>query len=325
MDFDTTLCEVSRVAAESVPGRAEDDLRQILEMLVEWFPFVGCSVASYDSVERRHSTVVSSGYPPNVLEHLDGWFVMHDEAFSFMATVDPTPRRWRDFPFDYRGSYSIQEVFGPTGYKDGTTMRLHTRDGRYTGCVHVNTDSSTAFTAVDVARLHRFQGVLGAVVDRQRTINALAASMTPVHGGTALVRPDGSVTELPGAVPGDALSRNPGLAAAILRSDLSQLDHGHGRWRDESGQWHTVVVRKVREGLLVREWVEPLPHALTSAELYVLDGLTRGLSNSEIARSIGCSNRTIAKHLEHIFPKIGCRSRTHAAVLAVSEGMRIVR
>ncbi|MBY6365222.1 helix-turn-helix transcriptional regulator [Rhodococcoides corynebacterioides] len=302
----------------------ENDLHQILDLMTDWVPFVACSVASYDPVARRHTTVASRGYPDAVLEHLDGWFVTRDEAFSFMARIDPTPRRWRDFPFDYRGSFSIREVFAPHGYRDGTTMLLHTRDGRYTGCLHVNIDSVDAFTADDAEHLHRLQGIIGALVDRRRAVAVLASTMSPTTGGAALVRSDGSVTAVSGTEPSRALTPGSGLVSVLLRGGLRGFDRSV-RWRDDDGCWHTVSTRPVAEGLLVREAPEPLPFLLTSAELHVLDGVSRGLSNGEIASSIGCSARAVGKHLEHVFPKIGVRSRAHAAVLAASEGLTVVR
>jgi DNA-binding NarL/FixJ family response regulator len=55
---------------------------------------------------------------------------------------------------------------------------------------------------------------------------------------------------------------------------------------------------------------------LTSAERSVLTGLTRGLSNHDIARLIGRSDETVKLHLKSIFRKIGAANRTEAAMIA---------
>ncbi|MDI9933048.1 helix-turn-helix transcriptional regulator [Rhodococcus sp. IEGM 1354] len=324
MDFEHTLSEVSWVAAESIPAHVERDAHQILALINEWIPLAGCSVAAYDPVERRHLTVASDGYPPSVVEYLDTGFVTRDEAFSFMENVDPTPRRWRDFPFDYGRSFSIQEVFGPNGYTDGTTMRLYTRDGRYTGCLHLNADSEVALAGPTVTHLLRLQGVLGALVDKNRAIAGLLATMPTAADGTALVRLDGSIAEVAGTEQGPMLTADSDLVSALLRFSQSGVSK-ISRWRDHRGRWHTVHTQAVPGGLLVRESTEPLPYMLTSAELQVLDGLTRGSTNSAIASSIGCSARTIGKHLEHIFIKIGCGTRSHAAVIAASQGLTVLQ
>ncbi|MBI4816668.1 MAG: helix-turn-helix transcriptional regulator [Deltaproteobacteria bacterium] len=55
--------------------------------------------------------------------------------------------------------------------------------------------------------------------------------------------------------------------------------------------------------------------SLTSAELDVLDRLIEGLSNAEIARKRGVSNRTIANQLASIYKKLGVGSRSEVAAL----------
>jgi DNA-binding CsgD family transcriptional regulator len=51
---------------------------------------------------------------------------------------------------------------------------------------------------------------------------------------------------------------------------------------------------------------------LTARELEVLQLAARGRTNQAIARTVGVSPRTIAKHLEHIYRKLGVTSRAAA-------------
>jgi DNA-binding CsgD family transcriptional regulator len=67
------------------------------------------------------------------------------------------------------------------------------------------------------------------------------------------------------------------------------------------------------------------PHArdlralgLTSREIQVLSLLAGGLANAEIARELALSERTVAKHLEHVYAKLGVPNRT-AAVARLRE------
>ncbi len=64
---------------------------------------------------------------------------------------------------------------------------------------------------------------------------------------------------------------------------------------------------------------------LTRREAEVLSWLAQGKTNGEVATILGTRPRTIAKHLEHIFPKIGVETRTAAANLAItaSAGRRL--
>ena len=56
--------------------------------------------------------------------------------------------------------------------------------------------------------------------------------------------------------------------------------------------------------------------ALTSREAEVLVWLARGKPNRDISEILGISPRTVNKHLEHIFEKLGVETRTAAAAMA---------
>ena len=56
---------------------------------------------------------------------------------------------------------------------------------------------------------------------------------------------------------------------------------------------------------------------LTSREAEVLLWLSRGKSNRDIAEILGLSPRTINKHLEQMFEKLGVENRASATALAV--------
>ena len=61
----------------------------------------------------------------------------------------------------------------------------------------------------------------------------------------------------------------------------------------------------------------PGPAELTDRELRVLQLAAQGRTDVAIARAMGVSPRTIAKHLEHIYRKLGVTSRA----AAVSRGV----
>lgn len=63
---------------------------------------------------------------------------------------------------------------------------------------------------------------------------------------------------------------------------------------------------------------EMLSHrfALTEREAQVLYWLTLGKTNTDIGHILGLSGRTVNKHLEQVFQKMGVENRTSAAVLA---------
>jgi DNA-binding CsgD family transcriptional regulator len=52
----------------------------------------------------------------------------------------------------------------------------------------------------------------------------------------------------------------------------------------------------------------------------VLALVARGHGNAEVARMLAVSPRTVQKHLEHVYDRLGVRSRAAAAARAVAAG-----
>jgi DNA-binding NarL/FixJ family response regulator len=61
---------------------------------------------------------------------------------------------------------------------------------------------------------------------------------------------------------------------------------------------------------------------LTTREGEVLSWLSKGKTNRDIAQILGLSPRTVDKHLEQIYAKLGVENRTAAAAIAASAGRR---
>ena len=108
--------------------------------------------------------------------------------------------------------------------------------------------------------------------------------------GIALNRGRGDFTETERAVLG--LLRGP-LMAALLRARNRRLAH--------------LALNTIRPASLA---------TLTDRETQVLELVALGRTNAAIAHALGVSPRTIAKHLEHIYRKLGVASRAAAAALS---------
>jgi DNA-binding CsgD family transcriptional regulator len=59
--------------------------------------------------------------------------------------------------------------------------------------------------------------------------------------------------------------------------------------------------------------------ALTPRETEVLSWVAKGKTNRDVADILGMSPRTVNKHLEHVFEKLGVETRAAAAALASRE------
>lgn len=65
----------------------------------------------------------------------------------------------------------------------------------------------------------------------------------------------------------------------------------------------------------------PLAGKLSQREMEVLEGLTQGKSNKEIARDLDIREPTVKLHVKTLYRKIGASNRTQAAMIAKEEGI----
>jgi DNA-binding NarL/FixJ family response regulator len=152
----------------------------------------------------------------------------------------------------------------------------------------------------------------------------------------ALVGPDASLDRALAAAAGDdeAVLRSAGagpgapawraaddhllLARSLLRLGRGEEARGHA-------ERATVLLRRW-PGWRREEAAELLAAARTGAELTarereVLGCVAAGMSNQQVARSLGISIRTVTVHVSNVLRKTGSASRTEAALWAVRHGL----
>ncbi|WP_421907138.1 response regulator [Mameliella sp.] len=69
------------------------------------------------------------------------------------------------------------------------------------------------------------------------------------------------------------------------------------------------------------ETAHPLTDKLTPREMDVLNGLSGGKSNKEIARDLGLTEPTVKLHMKTLYRKLGVNNRTRAAIAARDAGL----
>ena len=114
-------------------------------------------------------------------------------------------------------------------------------------------------------------------------------------------------------------------ANGFLRKDSSLAELTSCIDRVISGErvFRPSVTRTARSGL---EALQPkfesldLPEPLTKKEAEVLSLMTAGLSNKEIAESLGVTEATIKTHASTIFSKLGVRDRVRAVLKGLEIG-----
>jgi DNA-binding NarL/FixJ family response regulator len=83
----------------------------------------------------------------------------------------------------------------------------------------------------------------------------------------------------------------------------------------DDDQW-LVVLREASDQAMIEAM--SLAFRLTAREAEVLYWVVKGKTNRDIGDILGLSPRTVTKHLEHVFQKLGVETRTAAAGLAIS-------
>jgi DNA-binding NarL/FixJ family response regulator len=85
--------------------------------------------------------------------------------------------------------------------------------------------------------------------------------------------------------------------------------------------WSREELRRVTGALAAPRNGSEQEVSLTKRESEVLKQLAFGLTNKEIAQSLGISYETVKEHVQHILRKIGVSDRTQAAVWAVRRNL----
>ena len=85
--------------------------------------------------------------------------------------------------------------------------------------------------------------------------------------------------------------------------------------------WSKDDLRRVTGALAAPSVVSDNDVQLTKRESEVLKQLALGLTNKEIAQSLGISYETVKEHVQHILQKLSVTDRTQAAVWAVRRNL----
>jgi DNA-binding NarL/FixJ family response regulator len=111
-----------------------------------------------------------------------------------------------------------------------------------------------------------------------------------------------------------------GAAGYLIKEEVPDaiVEAVRGVARGEQGWVSRRVAAQMSNWM--REESQEERMGLTSREVQVLKAVVDGKTNQEIGLELGISEKTVEKHLEGVFTKLGVASRVEAAVHAVREG-----
>jgi DNA-binding response OmpR family regulator/DNA-binding CsgD family transcriptional regulator len=133
------------------------------------------------------------------------------------------------------------------------------------------------------------------------------------NGALGVILPPSVTQWLRACADNPSTSRQAPLTAAFPAAGQHRLHVSYiGQVGLDEQLLRLVAEQNGSDEILLRERL-----ALTSREAEVLLWLSRGKSNRDIAEILGLSPRTINKHLEQMFEKLGVENRASATALAV--------
>ena len=124
------------------------------------------------------------------------------------------------------------------------------------------------------------------------------------------------LVEAGGPGSGDALAET--TTQRLLRRPAADGRHLVARWLGEVGLGESMWLLS-QQAAGEAQPSRLASAALTPRETEVLSWIAKGKTNRDVADILGMSPRTVNKHLEHVFEKLGVETRAAAAALASRE------
>lgn len=305
-----TFAEVGfHVASSGGAQGAMNALREVLPM--EAYEFV-----AFDPATGRHHSLLS-----------DGHVRIHGDAAEEYVKLGPYRKAKaarRPLSMGEPGTERYyRRHLEPYGWRAGLTTPLFLPEGRYTGLLHLTSRDPAAFAGGADTLITALSPTLAHITDLTRCVID-PVGLPPGFRAVAFDRA-GTRREVPGVPASPAATEMAQFAREFIES--RELNR-RGLWLDGGGQWREVRVMRAGvgfqgsiQGAVVAERPCSLPYELTGREVDVLTRVAAGDSNPQIAAALVLSVRTVTTHLEHIFAKLGCDSRTRLTTKALAEGL----
>jgi DNA-binding CsgD family transcriptional regulator len=298
----------------------------VLSVVAEHISTTGSALTLYDPVSERHTVLCSIGFDPAVTTYLISPGFLRDDVGYRVLIEDQSMRAicWREVEGDYQQTVSPVEVFKPSGILGGASVRLTTPDGRYTGDLHIGTTDVSLPDRACMEALRDAARLIATATDISRRLGQLLNDPSAVDEERpgAILSHRGETFGLPGRQMPAVLVEDSSVSARILawRNAGAAVPATFRHYLD--GRWWRLRLVPVAVGTIVEAELDELPHGLTRRGVDILTLLSLGLHNSAIARRLDIAERTSAHHVEMVMARLGVRTRTAAASMAIDEGLR---
>lgn len=284
---------------------------------------VPCDIVTYNDVDtRRGRSVVISDEAQTLVDRFNAvwerYMGQHPVLTHVLRTGDLTARSISEFVPGrvFRRLELYQEVYRPLGVEDHLVAPVHRRHARAVG---IGLNRSRPFGI-------RERGLLNALLPHLRSADRraqeharlrerLAAAEAGTDEGAAAmltVRADGRLTYASGRA--IALLERYGRVSPLPDEIIDWWHQGAREPLLLAASGGRLIVRALENTLFVEDTGMDAPRlGLTRREQQIIVRLAKRRTNAEIAEELGISARTVAKHLEHVYDKLGVSGRRDAA------------
>ncbi|WP_436698780.1 response regulator transcription factor [Nocardioides sp. BYT-33-1] len=131
----TSFDDLLELAAASSTG---DKCRRLGENMLRSTQASAIGLMAVSAEDGSHREMLNLEYPPETARHhTTARYTRHCDALKLVFRRPETLHRWEDIP-RFRESYEAQSVYGPAGFRNGTSIVLRSPGGRGVALLHVS-------------------------------------------------------------------------------------------------------------------------------------------------------------------------------------------
>lgn len=288
----------------------------VLDALHSVVPYDCAQLARWDPSRGQHISTAAVGYPRAALRLMETQ--MHTDPL-FEPVYRDRIQLLRDIPEHHRCGEHFENVIGPLGFVDGLTQCLFAHDGRYLGMLNISTRDCCRPDTDAVDLLSLLTDELATVLDPLPTLSPATSALARGTADGLLITAGAIIPLSAGARPELVGPRSP-LHAIVERARVGGKPPMSSLVVHDDNVF-AVSFDGTADNIIVLHHRITTPFGLTARELLVLDAVSRGRTNAEIAVRLQIALSTVTTHVEHVLTKTGAGNRTGAARVAAELGL----
>lgn len=302
-------------AAWHAADSAEELAALVCSSLLQLIP---CDATGWNEIDLdgRVVRVHTEPYFEFPREQLNRWVSTHPLLQYFLETGDLGAKTISDVlePEAFHRTHLYRRVYRPMGVEDQLAAAVEVDSSRVVA-VALNR-SERSFTQDDRAILELVRPHLVVAharvtrrIEAEERIAALANGLAQSGQTVVFLDESGELTEVPIAA---QRILDDWFGARPARLDRSEYERDDGTLRVRSVEWGRTKLLLLDEQRFVVNTQRARRLGLTARETQVIGLAGRGLGNQAIGERLGISARTVHKHLQNVYAKLGVRARAAA-------------